>query len=165
MNVEKSPLTVFFVILSFLVLSLAFVLYVSVYRSWRGYVKETKRYRKVIATPMDILDFPGEFFVISRPNEDIHYVEIHGEKFQGLHVYLTALEDVQKLKNEVGCLVNTDYLYDKSVPLSKEEFQVFLRVYQKRLEFWNSENQGRPDQRDRPKAPYDFSKMSVKIIL
>jgi hypothetical protein len=98
--------------------------------------------------------------VIDNPNEGSQHVDVFGVKFSSRAVLREVFKDINHLKKG-GYTTEVVHLYNKTEPPSENLFAELFSKYQEKLSIWEKESQGRPDQKKRPRAPYDFSKMTI----
>lgn len=124
------------------------------------YFKDVRRYRFLVPKPEHLLYESACFAFFEYPNEEKSYVEVFGRRLHEASICNAVMKDMRKLE-KMGYTFDLDYRYDSSEPHSQEEFDILLAEYQEKIPEWKKENQGRPLKEKKPKAPYDFLKITV----
>jgi hypothetical protein len=123
--------------------------------------KDKNNYKKLVPKPEDLLHKESQFSISVYPNKEEYVVSAFGKKFNGLTVLTAACKDVQCLEH-AGHKILVEYYYEKVEPPSVAAFQEVLRKYERDMQVWCAENQGRPDLKKKPQSPYDYSKLTLR---
>lgn len=124
--------------------------------------KEKREYRKLISKPEHLLEKRVNFEITERPNKLEWRATVFGCTFSNGAALNAVFKDVAYLEKS-GYTTTCEYYYDTSDPPSQDVFAELLSAYQEKLIVWQKENQGRPDPKMRPQAPYDFSKITFNL--
>lgn len=127
---------------------------------WYLFNEERYKYRKLVTTSTDLVKGNANFSIVENPNNQILYIEVFGFKFSSRAVFYALSKDLYHLK-KFGYKIDVSYFYDKTEPLPNDIFETKLLEYNEKLISWEKENQGRPDLKKKPHAPYDFLKMTL----
>jgi hypothetical protein len=126
------------------------------------YLKDVRKYRFLVPKPEHLLYESADFAFFEYPNQGKSHVEVFGRRLHEVNICNAVMKDMRKLE-KMGYTFDMDYRYDSSVPHSKEEFDILLVEYQEKISEWKKENQGRPYEKTKPRAPYDFVKITVTL--